>query len=221
MLIMKQKNLIFEIILLFVVGVMLSSLVSAGVGIKWDRESALVESGESACLIYGAYNPWPKETWIEITVTEPLQEVLTLQKVESVLVPADTGVEQAIPLEFCFEVPRGIYNKDCWLGQWFVCEQTCLEEMKIYDGDVVLSSVPSPVDGGSAGIMAVQAPLRVKVDCKAFTRDYALLYVLIVVISAGFVGMILYRKYRTPPAERYKQQMKELRAKLKAEKTKK
>jgi hypothetical protein len=218
---MNEEVMKIKICMVVLLAVMLSSFVSAGVGIKWDRETALIAEGKEACITYGVYNPWPETTYVEITVTEPLLEVLEIQDTETVEVPQDTASSDAIPIEFCFEAPKRIYSKDCWVGNFFVCEKQCLEEKVVYEGDVVVSSVPNPAGGGSSAVMAVSAPLRVRVDCLPFERDYTMLYALIAVISLGIVGFVLYRRYRTPPAERYKQEMKELRAKIRSEGKKK
>ena len=112
--------------------ILVSSFVSGGVGIKWDRESALAEGGEKACLTYGVYNPWPEETYVKIGVSEELIDVLDVQDINATLVPAHTSSGEAIPVEFCFEVPKKIYKKNCWLGSFFVCEQQCKEEQMVY-----------------------------------------------------------------------------------------
>src|SRR3989344_7738343 len=110
--------------------------VSAGVGIKWSQESLRVQEGEGGCLTYSVYNPWPgkhERTYVQITLSSQLKEVLEVQDIESVLIPEETGLDEAIPVEFCFEVPKKIYSKNCWMGDFFVCERECLEEQKLYD----------------------------------------------------------------------------------------
>jgi hypothetical protein len=195
----------------------MAGFVSAGVGIKWDRESALAAGGEEACLTYGVYNPWNEDTYVEVGVSEELEEVLLVQDVNSTLVPANTPSGDSIPVEFCFEVPSGLYDKDCWLGNFFVCEQACNEEQRIYEGEVEIRSVPPPSGAaGSAAVMAVSAPLRVKVRCDAHGRDYTVLYILLGIIA--FVVIILTFKYRKPREQRIREEMAELRAKLKSTK---
>jgi len=199
--------------------VFMLSFASAGVGIKWDRESALAAGGEEACLTYGVYNPWEEDTYVEIGVSEELQEVMILQDVESTLVPGYTMSTESIPVEFCFEVPDGLYHKDCWMGDFFVCEQGCVEDQKVYEGDVEIRSVAPPSGvAGSAAVMAVSAPLRVKVRCDAHGRDYTVLYILIGIIA--FIGVVLIFKYRKPREQRIKEEMAELKAKLRSTKKK-
>lgn len=214
---MKKNKINLGIVLILIV-VAVSAFAAAGVGIKWERESALAEGGEKACLTYGVYNPWPEETYVKIGVSDELLEVLEVQDINATLVPAHTSSGEAIPIEFCFEVPEKIYTKNCWLGGFFVCEQQCKEEMKIYDGDVEIKSVPSPSGGGSSATMAVSAPLKVKVKCVPYGRDYTLLYVIFAVIALVIIALIM--KYRKPKAERVKEEMNALKAKMKSLKKK-
>jgi len=213
----EKECYVFAGVLLVVI--ILSGIASAGVGIKWERESALAAGGEKACLTYGVYNPWPEETYVKVGVSEELQEVLIVQELNATLIPAHTGSEASIPVEFCFEVPKGIYKKNCWLGNFFVCKQECKDNQRVYDGDVEVKSVPPPMGGGSAAIMAVSAPLRVKVRCDPHDRVYTLLYVLLGIIA--LVVLIFIIRHRKPREQRIKEEMAELRAKLKDEKKKK
>ena len=95
-----KKERCMRVVAFVLLVVALNSFVSAGVGIKWDRESALSNEGEDACLTYGVYNPWPEDTYVEVGVSEELEEVLTVQDVEATLVPAHTSSGEAIPIEF-------------------------------------------------------------------------------------------------------------------------
>jgi len=212
---MNKLNIFAGIVVL----ILAMGVASAGVGIKWDRESALASGGEQACLSYGVYNPWPGDTYVTVGVSEELQEVLIIQDVNATLIPEHTASGDSIPVEFCFEVPKGIYSKDCWLGGFFVCEQECIEDQKMYEGEVEVVSVPPPSGSGSAAIMAVSAPLRVRVQCNAHERNYVLLYVIIGVIA--LVAIILIIRHRKPREQRIREEMAELRAKLKAGKKKK
>ncbi len=58
---MKKRYELIEMICLALILFALTSLalpgVSAGVGIKWDKESVLVNEGEKTCLTYQVYNP--------------------------------------------------------------------------------------------------------------------------------------------------------------------
>jgi len=86
----------------------LTTFASAGVGIKWDRESALAASGDTACLTYGVYNPWPEDTYVEVGISEELQEVLITQDTEATLIPAHTSSGDSIPVEFQVKTFRQI-----------------------------------------------------------------------------------------------------------------
>ncbi|MBS3099076.1 hypothetical protein J4462_02595 [Candidatus Pacearchaeota archaeon] len=211
---MKNKKIRSIVCILFLL-VLLIYPVSAGVGIKWDRESALASGGERACLTYGVYNPWPEESYVKVSLSDELLEVLDVQDTEAVLIPSNTPSGAAIPIEFCFEVPEKIYEKDCWIGSFFVCEQECKEEQRVYEGDVEVTSV-APPEGveGSAAIMAVSAPLRVKVRCDPFERDYTLLYVLIGVISVVIIFLLFRKKYGKSKEERLRDKMKALKSEM-------
>ena len=197
----------------------LTSLVSAGVGIKWEQESALVNENEKTCLTYKVYNPWPEESYVTIEVSDEsgeIKEILTEQESEEKLVPANTASSEAIPIKFCFKVPK-IYKRDCWVGN-FICKQECNEEQKIYEGEVSVKSVPPPTEiggaGGSATSMAVSAPLRIKVRCNAHSRDFTLIYIVLALISALVIGIVLYRRYRKPASERDKEKLRRLQEKI-------
>jgi len=197
----------------------LASLVTGGVGIKWDQESALVSEGEKTCLSYSVYNPWPESTYVTIEPSDELKSILVLQDVESKLVPANTPSTQAIPVKFCFKIPD-IYTRDCWISG-LICKQECEEEQKVYAGEVLVKAVPPPTEisgtGGSATTMSVSAPLNIKVKCNAHARNFTLLYVLLAIIAAIIIIILLVRKYRKPKIERDKERMKKLQEKIKRE----
>lgn len=210
---------------LFLVGSMLLFFlgsVSAGIGIKWDKESALISEGEKACMTYAVYNPWNDETYATIGLSEELLEILTLQEVEAKVIPAQTSSAEAIPIEFCFEAPD-VYQRDCLVGS-FVCEQTCSEEQKMYEGEVVVSTLPNPNviegTGGSSTQMSVSAPLRIRISCTPHARDYTLVYVLLAIISALVIGWVLFSKYRKPKAVRDREKFEKLKAELSKSKKK-
>ncbi|MFA5060818.1 MAG: hypothetical protein WC494_00685 [Candidatus Pacearchaeota archaeon] len=172
----------------------------AGVGIKWEKESIVLEEGGKACVSYGVYNPWPTESYVVIELSEELKEVLIFQETETKLIPANTPSGSAIPIEFCFEVPQ-VYEKDCFLGT--LCKQECSEEQKIFSGEVMVKSVanPSEIDnsGGSATQMVVSAPLRIKVICNSSGRDLTALYILIAVVSLIIIIFLVRKNYNKSP----------------------
>jgi len=175
-------------------------VVSAGVGLKWDREALVVDEGERTCFTYNVYNPWPDESFVEIEVSEELESVITYQESETKFIPAHTSSDKAIPVEFCFDVPFVYENqKDCLIGN-FVCKQECEGEQKIYDGDVIVTEVPSPAGeggvGGSAASAAVSAPLTIKVRCDSQARNYTPVYLLTALIVIIIILIFLINKYR-------------------------
>lgn len=211
----KEVNIMRKLILLMMV-IMLSSFVLAGVGIKWSQESAVINENGKACMSYEVYNPWPEDTFVTIELSGELKEILTLQEVETKLIPADTPSSNAIPVEFCFKVPK-VYERDCWIFG-LICEQDCNEEQKIYSGEVLVKSVASEINGGgSATTMAVSAPLNIKIQCIAHARDFTLIYVLGIIISIIIIAVLLSKRYRKPKSERDKEKLQKLKKKIKKE----
>lgn len=212
---MKIKEvMVKKIILLVVIVIMLSSFISAGVGIKWGQESALVNEREKTCLSYDVYNPWPDDTYVTIELSEELKEILIMQEAETKLVPKNTASSEAIPIEFCFKSPR-VYERGCWLANTLICKQDCNEEQKVYSGEVVVKSVASPIEGGgSATTMAVSAPLNVKIRCNVCPRNFTLIYVTVIIISLIVIGLILQKKYKKPKIQRDREKLKKLKTKI-------
>jgi preprotein translocase subunit SecG len=193
---MKIKEVKMKVIFAIVIVILLAPLISAGVGIKWDRESVLVNEEEETCLTYSVYNPWPDDSYVTIEVSEQLEAILIEQEAETKFIPANTASTEAIPVEFCFKIPE-VYEDDCWLG--VMCKQECLEEQKVYDGEVLVKSVQPDTGGaagsGSATAMSVSAPLKIKINCNPSSRNLTLIYVIVAVISF-IVIILLYLKYR-------------------------
>ena len=212
---MKIKEvMVKKIILLVVIVIMLSSFISAGVGIKWGQESALVNEREKTCLSYDVYNPWPDDTYVTIELSEELKEILIMQEAETKLVPKNTASTESIPIEFCFKSPT-VYERDCWLANTLICKQDCNEEQKVYSGEVVVKSVASEIEGGgSATTMAVSAPLNIKIKCNACPRNFTLIYVTVIIISLITIGLILQKKYKKPKIQRDREKLKKLKTKI-------
>jgi hypothetical protein len=167
--------------------VFLLSLVSAGVGIRWDRESALVPENEKTCMTYGVYNPWSEDTYVKIVLSTDLQEILSSSDADLTFVPKGTPSSATIPVTFCFKTPT-VYEKDCLIGQFALCKQECVEPMKIYEGEVEVIETDGEVvksggSGGSSTQMSVSAPLRVKVQCVAHKRNYSLIYISVALVA--------------------------------------
>lgn len=211
---MKIKQvMIKKIISLIVIVIMLSSFILAGVGIKWGQESALINEREKTCLTYNVYNPWPKDTYVTIELSEELEQILIMQEAETKLIPKNTASSEAIPVEFCFKTPT-VYERDCLLADSFICKQECNEEQKVYSGEVVVKSVASEIEGGSATTMAVSAPLNIRVKCNPHSRNFTLIYVIVMIVSLAVIGMILQKKYRKPKIQRDREKLKKLKIKI-------
>lgn len=213
---MKIKEVILVFLILIV---LILPFSSAGVGIKWDKESVALKEGSKTCMTYSVYNPWPDETYVVIAVSDSLKEVMISQEVEATLILAYTMSTEAIPIEFCFKIPR-IYERDCILGT--LCKQNCEEEQKTFSGEITVISVPSPTEisgaGGSATQMAVSAPLRLRVLCEAHGRDLTIIYIIIALISLGIILYLFKRKNKISKLEKDKRKIKRLQEKIKKEK---
>lgn len=187
---MKLKILFWIFLFLFFI-----SYISAGVGIKWEQESFIMNEGEENCITYGVYNPWPEDSSVIIELSEELKNVLLSQKSETKVVPAFTSSSNALPIKFCFKLPK-IYPRDCVLGS-FGCKQECSGEQKIYEGEIRVKSVPN-IDGvgGSATTMSVSAPLRIKVNCNESLRDFNFIYGILGIFSLILIIFLISKKYK-------------------------
>jgi len=184
------------IILILVISIL--PFISAGVGISWDKESALVPENTKACLTYKVYNPWPQDTYVAVELSDELQSILSSTEGEVTFIPKETSSSNAIPVTFCFRTPR-IYERDCWIGSLAICKQTCEEELKTYSGEVeVIEAGAEGFEGaqGSATRISVSAPLRVKVQCVEHKRNFTLIYLVVAIIAAILLilGIIKKRK---------------------------
>ncbi|MFA5953204.1 MAG: hypothetical protein WC812_01295 [Candidatus Pacearchaeota archaeon] len=188
---MKKKKVTFveKILFLSLVLTLILPLATAGVGVKWSKESSLVSENSKVCMSYDVYNPWPQDTYATISLSPELMEIIDYIGSDIVFLPNETSSTNAIPVEFCFKTPK-VYEKDCWVGDVFFCKQDCLEEMKTYEGEVlVMETSPdqsSQSAQGSATKMSVSAPLRIRVQCEAQNRNFSALYVLV-----GLIALIL------------------------------
>jgi len=173
-------------------------MVSAGIGLKWEQESALIPEDSNVCLTYGVYNPWPSDSYVQIGLSDSLQEIVDSTDVKVESIPKYTFSNSSIPIKFCFKTPS-VYNQDCLVFGKFLCKQECSEEMKIYSGEVEVfevneATVLSGGSGGSATSMSISAPLRVKVKCIAHSRNYSLVYALVGIIALLVLLWKIYKK---------------------------
>lgn len=178
------------------------SFVSAGVGISWDKESSLVPEKTKTCLTYKIYNPWPTDTYAKIELSEELKEIISSQESESKFIPKHTSSSEAIPVTFCFKTPV-VYERDCLIGDSLICKQDCSEEMKTFEGDVNIIELNEEefVAGGAGGsktAMSVSAPLRVRVQCVEYKRDYSIIYLAVALIAGILLIWSIIRKKKKP-----------------------
>ncbi len=178
---MKNKNLKF--IVLFASLIIFSSLVSAGIGIKVSQESLLVSEGGEGCVTYYVYNPFNENSKASISISGELRDILNYQEKETQIIPAETSSDEAIPVEFCFKIPKQIYKKDCLIGD-MMCKQDCNVDRKIFEGEVVLNEIQEDSDTqGSKTALTLGYPLKVGVKCKKHPRDLTPIYILIAAIA--------------------------------------
>jgi hypothetical protein len=204
---------------------MMISLASAGVGIKWDQQSKLVEQGGRACLTYSVYNPWPRDSYVAIKISGDAETIANSEDSSSKLIPANTPSNDAIPVDFCFDVPY-VYSdeRDCWIGNLF-CKQDCSSPQKIYNGEILVTETGANVAGGGSGgsstSVSVSAPLSVRVQCVAYPRNLTLLYAVIAFICVVIIIYMIYRRNRMPAVARDKEKLKRLQEKIRKESKKK
>ncbi|MBU2612140.1 MAG: hypothetical protein KKB62_00275 [Nanoarchaeota archaeon] len=183
---MKTKRGVMVFLIMSFAVLLSFQMVSAGVGIKWDQESALIPENSDVCLTYGVYNPWPTDTSVQISLSSSLQEIIESQETEVVDVPKYTYSNSSIPIKFCFKTPK-VYGKDCLLFGSLLCSQECSEPMKVYEGQVIVSEASSSQTGGSGSgsstSMSVSAPLRVRVQCVPHSTDYSPVYIAMGVLA--------------------------------------
>ncbi|MBS3084297.1 hypothetical protein J4411_00080 [Candidatus Pacearchaeota archaeon] len=163
---------------------------SAGVGLKWEQETALVPENSKVCLTYGVYNPWPRDSYVKVQLSESLSDVIVSSEGIVDSIPKNTFSNSSIPVKFCFQTPK-VYSQDCLLFNSLLCSQSCDEEMRVYEGQVEVvevseSELKAGGSGGSATTMTVSAPLRVKVQCIAHGTDYGVVY-----IAVGVIALII------------------------------
>jgi len=176
------------------VALLLSAAGSArkGVGIKWLTETEMVTENTQHCIEYGIYNPWDEDVNVFLSVSGGLTEVITSEHSEPELVPGDTLPDKAIPVRLCFTVSK-VYQDDCWLGCF--CEQKCEQSEVAYDGKIVAIEAPGgEVGTGSATGLGVSVPLKLRVRCAPFGRDWTLAYVIIIIVVLILIWFFLKKR---------------------------
>ena len=193
-----MKRVVINLFVFLLLGIFMFQIVSAGVGIKWNQESALVPEDSNVCLTYGVYNPWPTDSYVKIQLSDSLQPVVKSQDVKVDVVSKYTYSNSSVPVKFCFQTPS-VYTEDCSLFGKFLCKQDCLEPMKVYKGEVQVSEVTeaqvqSGGSGGSSTQMSISAPLALKVQCIKHARNYSLIYILVGLIALAILLWRIYKK---------------------------
>jgi len=180
-----------KIVASLILAILFIGIVSAGIGIKWGEEFVEVVEAEQTCLSYGAYNPWPEDSYLKIGVSEELEEILEVNEGESILVPSDTGSGEAIPINLCFYVPE-IYEKSCLFGSLF-CEKRCDGEREVISGEVLITEVrtSSSVGQSSAIVASVSAPLEVEIICSPHSKNLSLMYLGMSIIAIFIVALVI------------------------------
>ena len=191
----KEAKILFTLIAL---SLFVIPFGSAGVGVRWNQETAFIPENSVVCLTYGIYNPWPTDSYVQINLSESLQEIVKSVDTKVTSIPQNTFSNSSIPVEFCFKTPK-VYEEKCKLFDKFLCKQDCTEEMKVYEGEVQVSevseeTVKSGGSGGSSTAMSVSAPLRVKVKCVAHSTNYSLVYALVGIIALAILTWRLYKR---------------------------
>ena len=174
--------------------ILVTNFALAGLGINTYQSSIAVSEGEEKCITYGVYNPFPGEdTLVEISVSDELKEILKSQGSEKILIPANTLHDDSLPIEFCFKVPNNLFEKECAIGN-VLCKQTCPVEKQEYIGEVLVQTVPSDAVSGSATKTTVSSDLTVRVICKVSRTNFAIIYALVALISAGITAYLVNQK---------------------------
>ena len=186
---------------------------SKGVGLIWNTQTEIINENIKQCIEYGVYNPGSQEVNVYLEAEGNIKNVA--EKVESKpkLIQPGTEHEDAIPLEICFYIPE-VYDKDCLIGN-YICKQTCQGEEISYDGSVnAYEVIEQNQVGGSAAGLGVSAPLTLMIKCSEHSRDWSLLYIIIIIIVGLLIGLNFYKKYRTPPQIKKAQKIQKLETKL-------
>ncbi len=202
---MKTEKRVINFFILSILIISLIPFISAGAGLKWSEETALIPENSNVCLTYGVYNPWPKDSYVKIQLSDSLKEIITSSSGEVDLIPGYTYSNSSIPVNFCFKTPS-VYKEDCLLFNSLICSQTCNETMKLYSGQVeVLESSSSKLDnsgsGGSSTAMSVSAPLTVKVKCVPHSRNYSIVYFAVGIIALAFLLWKIYKRKKKSRGE--------------------
>lgn len=204
------KFFLFSFFLLIFLGslISLANAATVGMGVRWYKESAIVEEGKQNCIEYGLYNPTP---W-EVPVYGYLEATGDLEKIyvknDPMLVPVNTSSDHAINKQICFNIPK-VYGESCILGAF--CERTCPEHTATYEKEVRLKgevigmyTYNSAEFGGGTGSTtgtSVAVPLELAISCQPEERNQVAFYATIVVIIVAII-LIIWLLTRKPKKQK-------------------
>lgn len=183
---MKKLIIILTLILVS------SNFVYSQAGLVWKTESEFIKEGETNCIEYGLYNPWPEDSNAALYVSGDLVDLADRYKTEIRLIKANTLHENAIYDKLCFTAPKNVYKEDCILPT-VGCQQTCNLGNVIYEGQISAISDNKKVgeSGGSNVLTAASAPLSFVVKCEEHPRDYKNAYLYSIIIIALIIVFTL------------------------------
>lgn len=192
-----MKRIVSILVLFIAFTLILSHAVFArkGVGIVWNTETEIVNENSKHCIEYGIYNPWEEDVEAKLGVSPELEDIIVELESEPKFIKAGTTNDIAVPVDFCFSIGE-VYSKDCLIGN-FVCEKRCEEPEIVYTGKVMAREEPKKGGEGAVGSatsLGVAVPLRLRVKCSPYARDYTLVYAVVIIISLILILWIVYRK---------------------------
>jgi len=175
----------------------------AGVGIVYGVRDVEVYEGDTKCITYGIYNPFDSDVTALIFASGELSNLIS--KSDQFFVPAHTSHDDAKKVEFCFKIPKDVYERDCLIGNFF-CDKSCSNDLKVFRGSIVVQEVKEVKQGtGSGTASSASASLNLIVKCLPQKRNYFALSGLIaaLLIFLAIIGFIIWM--RMPSYQRLKE----------------
>ncbi|MCK5040265.1 MAG: hypothetical protein KAR87_04830 [Candidatus Aenigmarchaeota archaeon] len=212
---MKTKSrVLFFFIIISLLIMPLLTYATVGIGIKWFTDTEFVSENSQKCISYGLYNPFDEDVIGYLTATKGLEDIYEAE--DSKLIFAGVASNKSIGTKICFSIPQ-VYEKDCLIGNIFLCKRTCEDgvgiplvrdedsitgkaEFKkiIYEGEVMASYTLNTGGGavGSATGTSFAAPLKLTVRCEAEERNWMPVYIVLLVLIILMYLAVLKRKKR-------------------------
>ena len=184
---MCVSNMI-KLIMFLTLVLIFPSLVYSQAGLVWRTESDFIKEGETKCMDYGLYNPWPEDSNAALYVGGDLVKISDNYKTDIVLINSNTFHEEAITKTLCFTAGKDIYKEDCILPT-IGCQQTCFQGNIIYEGQISVISEDKKDEGlgGSSILTAAAAPLSLVVKCEEHPRDFKNAYIYGIIIVGALI----------------------------------